>query len=128
MLRKEEILNVSKLEPFKRYKYFIKKIADFEELWTLKNDVGDLAISGADDKVLIAFWSAEDFTNSCQNGVWENYHPVKITMDELEEEILPMIREKGYLIDVFPVNNKSGFVVSIDEFVRDLNEELENYE
>ena len=28
----KEIENVSKLEPFKRYQYFIKKIADFEEL------------------------------------------------------------------------------------------------
>jgi len=36
--------------------------------------------------------------------------------------------ENNYLINVFPMNNKTGFVVSLEEFERDLSEELKNYE
>ncbi|MCH4828206.1 MULTISPECIES: hypothetical protein [Flavobacterium] len=50
-----------------------------------------------------------------------------MTLDDLEDEIFDLIASKNYLIDVFPVNGKSGFVVDLDEFARDLSEELKNY-
>ncbi len=127
MIRKEEVDNVSKLSPKDRYKYFIKKVADFEELWLLKNDNDDIALSEDKSHVLVPFWTAPEFLQSCQNGIWREYIAAKVTLDELEDEVLIDARKKGHLIDVFPINNKSGFVVSVEEFVRDLNHELENY-
>ena len=128
MLRKEEVENVSKLDPFKRYQYFIKKVADFEELWVLENDNGDIAISEVDDHVLLSLWSAPEFAATCQQGIWEQYRPVKLALDDLEDDIFPLVEDEGYLLDVFPVHGRSGFVVSLDEFIRDMDEELERYE
>ncbi len=127
MTRKQEIENVSVLEPMNRYRYFIKKIADYEELWVLENGNGDAAIAEVDNHVLIPFWSASEFTESCRKDEWAEYQPAKLSLEEMEKKLFPLIREKNYLIDVFPVGDRSGFVVTIDEFVRDLCEELENY-
>lgn len=123
----KEIESVSNLEPFKRYQYFIKKIADFEELWTIIDGNGDFALSDIDDKVLISFWSAEEFVNLNLNDGWENCGSRKLTLDDLEDEIFDLIASENYLINVFPVNGKSGFVVGLDEFARDLSDELKNY-
>jgi hypothetical protein len=41
VLNQQEIKDVSALEPLKRYQYFLKKVADDEKLYTLKNDNND---------------------------------------------------------------------------------------
>lgn len=127
MLNKKGIEKISNLEPIKRYKYFIKKIADLEEIWILINKNQDLAISNVENNTLIPLWSASEFVDSCLNGIWGNYLPLKLTLDNFGDNIVPLIKEKNYLIDVFPVKNKSGFIVSLEEFIIDLNEELTKY-
>jgi len=123
----KEVVNVSALEPFKRYQYLIKKIADFEEVWTIKDEKNEYALSDIDNHTMISLWSAEEFIKSNLSGSWKNCTPVKLDLKTLSEELLLAISENHYLINVFPVNEKSGFVVSVEEFVRDLNEELEQY-
>jgi hypothetical protein len=113
---------------FDRYRYFIKRIADTSSLWALKNGQNDFALSEVDNKTLISVWSAREFIDSCLNGIWENYVPVCLSIDDLNKSLIPFIIEKNYLIDVFPVNNRAGFVVTPTEFVRDLNIEIDNYE
>ncbi len=127
-LDQREISNVSNLEPFKRYQYFIKKIADFEELWTIVDSNGDIALAEIKDNVLISFWTAEEFIYSNLEGSWEDCNPFKITLNDLKEKIVDEISKGNYLLNIFPVNGKSGFIVNLEEFIRDLNEELENYE
>lgn len=117
--------NILKLEPFKRYQYFIKKIADFEELWTIVDENGNYAISEIDDFSLISFWTAEEFIFPNLEEGWKNCKPLKINLEYLEEELFTEIASQNYLINVFPINEKSGFVVSLDEFKRDLEEELD---
>ncbi|GAA4435175.1 hypothetical protein GCM10023091_11130 [Ravibacter arvi] len=123
----KEIESVSKLAPLDRYRYFIKKVADYEELWTIVDENGDYALSDIDDGVLISFWSAKEFIYSNLDQGWANCEPLKLTLDDLEETVFDLIASESYLINVFPVNGKSGFVVNLDEFARDLSDELKKY-
>jgi hypothetical protein len=123
----KEIENVSRLKPIERYKYFIKKIADSEELWTIVDINGDYALSDIDDKTFISFWSAKEFIYTNLEEGWKECTPKKLTFDDLEDEIFDTIANKNYLINVFPVNGKSGFIVDLDEFARELSDELKKY-
>lgn len=123
----KELESVSSMGAFDRYRYFIKRIADSSTLWVLKNKHGEYALSEVENNVLLSVWSAKDYIQSCLKGVWENYIPTCLDIDEFNSMLIPFISEKGYLIDVFPVNNKAGFVVTLNEFVHDLNIELSNY-
>lgn len=127
-LHPKEIENVSRLKPFDRYQYFIRKVADFEEFWTIVDEKGDFALSKIDKSTLVSFWTAEEFAQINLDDGWANCVPFKLDLDNFEEAIIPMIEENNYLINVFPANGKSGFVVNLDEFLRDLNNELEQYE
>jgi hypothetical protein len=124
----QAIENIKKLEPFQRYQHFIKRIADFEELWTIIDEDGDYALSSLDEFTLIPFWSAEEFIASNLEEGWENCKSLKLTLNDLEDSIFEIIASENYLINVFPVDGRSGFVVSLNEFCRDLNEELKQYE
>ncbi|MCH4828225.1 DUF2750 domain-containing protein [Flavobacterium columnare] len=90
----KEIKNVSVLQPIERYKYFIKKVADYEELWTIVDVNGDYALSDIDDKTLISFWSAKEFINSNLEEGWKECTPKKLTLDDLEDEIFDLIASK----------------------------------
>lgn len=127
-ISKKEIENVSKLESFKRYRYTIKRIADFEELWTILDKNSDIALSDIEDQTFVSFWPAKEFIGSNLNLEWEECSPYKFDLDDFEEKLIPLIKMENYLINVFPVEGKSGFVVNLDEFIRDLNDELKQYE
>ncbi len=124
----KEIDSVSSLDAFSRYRYFIKKIADFEEVWTIQDENQEYALSDVDDNTFVSLWSAEEFIKTNLSEGWENCEPIKLDLEKLGEELIPYASDNCYLINIFPVNGKSGFIVSVDEFVRDLNEELEQYD
>ncbi|PZU26011.1 MULTISPECIES: DUF2750 domain-containing protein [Sphingobacterium] len=117
--------NILKLDPFKRYQHFLKKIADFEELWTIVDEDGNYAISEIDGYKLISFWTVEEFIFSNLSDGWEDCKPFKLILEDLQNELYEIIATENYLINVFPINGKTGFVVNINEFKRDLDEELD---
>lgn len=126
MITKEEILNVSKLDAFERYNYFIKKVADQELIYTLAFE-GKIAIAEVKNSKLISIWSAAEFAKEYATQEWENYDVVNFSLDEFKEKIGNLVVENRFLVNVFSVANKTGFIVNWSEFWRDLEEELEQY-
>ena len=127
-LHSKEIERVSNLEPFERYKYFLKRVADSESLYTLKSDNGNYVISEIDDNRLFPMWSAREYAELCKENGWNDCIVEELTLDGLDEEIFDLIASERYLINVFPTQEKTGFIVDLDEFARDLSDELKHYQ
>ncbi len=123
----KEIESVSNLSSFDRYKYFIKRIADFEVMYTLVDERGRFAISEIEDNIMLSFWSAQEYAIINAVNEWQDYKVKKITLDDFENDVIDIISERNYLLNIFPIKNKTGFVINIDEFVRDLASEMEKY-
>lgn len=123
----KEIESVIKLEPIERYKYAMKKIADWEVFYTLLDEDGNYILSELDGNKLFPLWSAKEYAELCLINGWENYTIKEFNLDDLENEIIDFIADENCLINVFPVEDRTGFVVSLKEFSQDLGEELKNY-
>ncbi|SHM45165.1 Protein of unknown function [Chryseobacterium carnipullorum] len=102
-------------------------MADWEFFFTLVNDKGDYALSQLDGKKMFTVWSAEEYAELCKVDGWEVCSIKKLDLDDLENEIIDFIVDEDCLINVFPIYDKTGFVVSLKEFSSDLSEELSNY-
>ncbi len=126
-MNEKEIENVISLEPLERYKYFIKKVADWEVFYTLIDNNGNYILSQLDNERLLPLWSAKEHAELCKFNGWEKLTIKELNLNDLEEEIIDFIVDSNCLINVFPINEKTGFVVSLQEFTRDLNDELKNY-
>lgn len=72
-------------------------------------------------------WNFTEFAQLCLIDEWKNHNIIKLSLDNLEEEIIDLIHNNNYLINVFPVGNNTGFVVELDEFINDLKIELDKY-
>ena len=123
----KEIEAVSQLEAFQRYEYFIKRVADSERMYTLVDDNGNLAIADVESSAVLSVWSASEFAENNAVDEWGSFSVKEITLEEFEEDIIDMIEENNWLISVFSIKGKSGFVVDINEFAKDLSAEMQKY-
>ncbi|QEL04297.1 DUF2750 domain-containing protein [Olivibacter sp. LS-1] len=126
-ITEKEIKVVSSLEAFERYKYFIKRVADTEIMYSLKNLEGNWAISEVDTSKLFPLWLAKEFADQCCTNGWEEFVIEEINLDFFENYLLDFVHSEGFLLNIFPVGQNTGFVVDIVEFAKDLSEEMKNY-
>ncbi|WP_316834924.1 DUF2750 domain-containing protein [Pedobacter nutrimenti] len=126
MITKEEVASVSQLDAFARYKYFIKRVADSETIYSLSKN-NELALAEIDGMKLVSIWSAPEFAKECAVNEWTDYSVIKLSLDDFKEEVGILISENAYLINVFSIKDKTGFVVKWEELWRDIDDELDEY-
>lgn len=124
-MRNEEINGVLKADKAKQYEYFIKKIADYEEVWSLRDDEG-WATLGLDDGMFFPVWPKKEFAELCVDEEWSGYRAESIDLDEFLEDWLGGLKEDGIRITVM-WNNGLGIDVDWDKLRSDIQTELENY-
>lgn len=122
----QEIENVLKLDNEKKYEYFIKKIADYEEIWSLKDKDGWASL-GADDKQYFPVWAKKEYADLCISDEWEGYESGSIHLQDFMEMWIPGLKKDGIRITVMWHKGK-GIDVDWDTLLEDIQEELEEYE
>lgn len=126
-ISENEIRNVLKLTPHKRYKYFIKRIVGFNYVWLLSNEDGKWAEAHLNKHKLISLWSAKEFAELLIEGPWEGFFPEKMSLEDFYYTLKKNYNGEDFLINVFSKPSKTGFIVDLDEFKRDILEELDKY-
>jgi len=126
-ISQKEIESVSRLTSIERYNYFLKRVADFELMYTLIDEQGNLAISEIEHKLMVSFWSAKEYAQINAINEWKNYQIKEFSVEEFENELIDIIETNNYILNIFPINDKTGVVVDLNEFARDLNNEMKKY-
>ncbi len=122
----KEIEAVSKLSSEKRYHHFIKKVADTQELWSLYDN--GWALAGDDDgNQIFPLWPAAEYAEISAITRWKEFKPKKITLEEFFEDVLPDLKEEKILLGIFFNSEGQGIVISVDDFLPYLQEELDKY-
>ena len=118
--------NLQQLPPHQRYLYFIKTLAETGELWTLIDENGNFALFEVEHTTVLSFWPEEHFIESNLTVDWQDYIPFKLDLDALEETVIPFMRQNKYLVNIFPVNSRTGHILPLNDFVNDFNNQLEH--
>jgi hypothetical protein len=124
-MNSKEFEAVIKLTVNKRYQYFIKKVADYEEVWGLYND-GWAITQDESGAVLIPFWPKKEFAEFCATADWKDYISEKIESEEFIDDWIPGMKTDGNKAAIFWNNNESA-LPELDVLLKDLELELENY-
>lgn len=109
-----------------RYEYFIKKVADYEEVWGLYNDGWATADDGLGN-LCIPFFPREEFAKHCAVAEWSHYKPKSIDLHHFIDAWLVGMKKDNVKASVFPTNTNTA-IIEIDILLRDLHTELEKYE
>ena len=127
-LNEQEVRTVSSLEGPDRYSYFIKRVADCEELWTLKAPDGYVLMGGKEETPHVPLWPHPRYAEICAKGEWLNTVPVPISLLEFLNKWVPGLHLDGRLVAVFPLPTGKGVSVDPVRLADDLREESKLYE
>jgi Protein of unknown function (DUF2750) len=122
-MRDKEFESVLALPGDRRYAYFIKRVADWELVYSLAADDG-WALAGDDGgHELLPIWPHERFAAACTMGNWAGYQPRSIEASDWMELWLPGLVRDHRLVAVFPTPASHGVVVRPDRLKDDLQAE-----
>ena len=112
------------LSPRERYGYFIQLAVDGEETWGLKNAEG-WVLAGDQDRDAFPLWPHPDLAAACALGDWEGAQPEAIGLEELLDDLIPILEEDGIAVAVFPGLDGESAVVVPEDLRRDLQAEID---
>ena len=127
-VRPKELTNVSALSTEARYRYLIYKVADFEEVWSIRDNGGWACPIDDTGTKCIPIWPAQAFAQQCCVDDWQSKHPESISLSDWLKKWLPGMSRDGMNITVFPVppitETLTAIVVQPDRMAEDLREAL----
>jgi Protein of unknown function (DUF2750) len=129
-LKPEEISKIFKKTAEKRYEYFIKTVADTEEVYGLADEEGWALLGDEENEELdiIPFFPGADFAERFRvEGGFDEYQIGVLDANELLEWLDDM-EEEGTMVAVFPDLSGSGLVAPPAKLKTDLMEELDKYD
>lgn len=123
----KKIENILSQTAKERYEYFIRKVSDFEQVWGLYND-GWATAGNNEGQKGISFWPEAEFAELCATDKWSNYEVKEIKLDVYLRKWLVGMHKDGIDAIIFSTPNDKGVFVKPDKLLKDINEELEQYE
>ena len=121
----EDLLNQRAPE---RYAYFIRQVADWEEVWTLRTAVGFCLMANDDVRELVPVWPHKRFAEACAVAEFAGAEAVPISLEQWIQRWLPGMQEDGRGVAVFPTPGGQGAIVEPNQMLTDLESECEQYE
>jgi hypothetical protein len=101
---------------------FFQLAADWEEAWGLKDAEG--WVVGRETGAL-PLWPHAALAEACAAGPWQGALPEAVALDELLDDLLPLLEEDGLRIAVFPSPDDPGSLLTPTEVRERLEREME---
>lgn len=93
-----------------RYDYFMRKVADWEEIWSLHSPEGWVELSDEDGQICLPIWPHPDFADAWATGDWSDCKPKVIKLEHWLERWTPGLEKDDTVLAVFPVAEDEGII------------------
>jgi hypothetical protein len=123
----DKIRNIFNLSSEDRYGYFIRKVADSEEVWLIKDGDSFPALGDNEEQVTIPVFPEQEFARFLLTGDWQTYSVKKMEVHDFIDW-LDELEEQNIKIAGFPREDLKAVVVTADEMKNHLLYELQQYE
>ncbi len=103
--------SVSRMSGNHRFGYFVRKVADFGELWGLFSN-GWAMGKDDDGRMAVLFWPEQEFAEMYATGEFANHKPKQIALDDFLGKWIPGMTKDNYKVAVFPTTLGRAVFVS----------------
>lgn len=111
-----------------RYDHFVKRVADWEEVWGLASEGGWVMAGDSDGRQCMPFWPHAAYAEAMAAEEWRDSRPKAIGLSEFLTKWLPGMAKDGLDVAVFPTPDQKGVVVDPLRLKRDLEREYAQYD
>lgn len=106
-----------------RFAYFVRKVADFEQVWGLHAE-GWATAADAGGAIALAVWPEPDFAAACAVGPWERHVPRAVPLADFLTVWLPRMVGDSRTVVVFPTDRDSGLFVGPEAMQEAIHREM----
>jgi hypothetical protein len=111
-----------------RYEYFVKRVSDWELVWSLKGVDGWVMSADETGNEIAVFWPFEDYAKLCANGAWQGTVPKSIDIEAFLSRWLPGLYKDRRRVGIFPNLLKQASVVDPMKLKEQIEAEREKFE
>lgn len=123
----QQFKNVLSLSSEERYGYLLRKVAETEEVWLIR-DAGSIVMLGENEGAeSLPVFPEEEFASILLTGDWQNYRAEKMSVYEFIDG-LDSLQEDNIFLAGFPKDYLTAVLVSPEEMKDHLLYELQRYE
>ena len=123
----KEFAALTRMSASDRYSVFLDRVADWEEVWSLRSANGWCLVADASGVEVVPLWPQERFAIACAADDGEE-KAASISLEDLLDKWLPGMLKDGRQVAVFPVPGGDGTIVSPSRLRADLLTQCEDYE
>lgn len=127
-LSPKEFAAVSSLEGAARVAHFIKRAADWQVVWGLRDQDGWVSANDGNGNEGLPIWPHPNYAAACATKEWEGNSPAAIDVELFVNAWLPNMATKNAKVIVFPTPELRGVFVDAVELQSMLIQELSQYE
>jgi len=130
LINDQQFRAVSALPAADRYSHFIRQVADWQEVWSLRDDGGWRLVGDDQGHECVPVWPHERYAKAYSTGEFSGCRAEPMPLEEWLDSWLPGARDRGWKIAVFPIADarERGIVVEPNQVDADLRTELAQYE
>ncbi len=111
-----------------RYKHFVSRAADFEQVWGLRNAAGWFSFGTDDIANVFPVWPHPAYALACAVGPWAQAEAAPIEVHAFVNTWLPNFEAEGTHVAVLPTPELRAAVVPATQLRADLCNELADLE
>ncbi len=115
------------LDSLKRYDHFISKVADWEQLWSVKSAAGWLVPVAPENFEYFPLWPHPEYAQKITDENFAGHETVEITLEELLVHWLPLFEEDNVKIAVFPNRDWTFWCIEPNDLKDELLNEMAKY-
>lgn len=125
----KEIQNVLAMTSSQKYNYFVSKIADWEQVWSVGDGLNLVTTWDDEKRLSLPLWAAKAYVELCLTDEWANFTPMLFSLEHLMTEILPDMHEANIKAALMmqPDGGKTP-VYAAAELLADLEKERQQYD
>src|SRR5688500_4205689 len=106
----EKLRNIQNLSPQDRYSYFIRKVADFEEVWLIQENDQYVTLGDRAEQVAIPVWPEKEFAALMLTDSWKDCAVERMEVYDFISW-LEQLEDEGCQIACFPLAALNSVVV-----------------
>ncbi|GIU52633.1 hypothetical protein TUM4438_45820 [Shewanella sairae] len=116
------------LDSSKRFEHFVSKVADWRQLWGVKNDEGWLVSVDPEGFEYFPLWPHPEYAQKVVDENFPGHQAVELSLDELLNHWLPLFEQDNVKVAVFPNREWTFWCIEPQDLKEDLLNEMAKYE
>jgi hypothetical protein len=127
-MNEKQMVNVLSLSSEDRYLHFLNKAADWEQLWVLCAEDGNLFTRETNEIEYLPIWPHPDYAKEIGSCLDVALVPSEVSLGDFMEKWLSGLQSDGLKVGVFPDKEGNVWIVEPKDLFTALQEECEQHE